>query len=43
MNAQNFNILRTYEYTLKVKNVELDDEALYLLREINTRISLISE
>ena len=32
-----------YEYTLKVKNVELDDEALYLLREINTRISLISE
>lgn len=32
-----------YEYSLKVKNVELNDEALYLLREINTRISLISE
>ena len=47
-NRYKYNAYKTledelYEYSLKVKNVELDDEALYLLREINTRISLISE
>lgn len=32
-----------YEYNMRVRNVEDEDEALYLLRQINTRLAIMDE
>ena len=32
-----------YEYNIRLKNIEDEDDALYLLRQINTRIAIIDD